>query len=245
MSNYQYSQNAGVGSADMSVDAGLRSFMLGIYNKMALGLVLSAVIAYVVGSVAPVTALVFGTPLKFVVMFGPIGILLVSSFVMRNPSPMASGIIYWSVVSLLGASLGYWVLAARVGAGVDFLTIGKAFFVTAAAFGGLSLFGYTTKKDLSGFGTFLIMGLIGLIIAGVVNMFMKSSMMEFIISVGGVLIFSGLTAYDTQRLKHTYYALGGESRSMAVATNYGALSLYLNFINLFQFILALMSGGDD
>ncbi|MFC7292212.1 Bax inhibitor-1/YccA family protein [Hirschia litorea] len=239
MSNYQYSQGAASQTADMSVDAGLRGFMLGIYNKMALGLVLSAVIAYVVGTVDPVTALVLGTPLRFVVMFGPIAILLVSSFAMKNPSPLASGIIYWSVVSLLGAGLGALVLTyAAIPNG--FTTIGKAFFVTAAAFGGLSLWGYTTKKDLSGFGTFLIMGLIGIIVASVVNMFMQSSMMEFIISVGGVLIFSGLIAFDTQRLKHTYYALGGDTRSMAVATNYGALSLYLNFINLFQFILSLM-----
>ncbi len=244
MTDYQYASGSVGRTVDMSVDAGLRSFMLGIYNKMALGLVLSAVIAYVVGSVAPVTEIVFGTPLRFVVMFGPIGILLISSFVMKNPSPTASGIIYWAVVSLLGASLGYWVIAARLGVGVDFLTIGKAFFVTAAAFGGLSLWGYTTKKDLSGFGSFLIMGLIGLVIASLVNMFLQSSMMEYIISLGGVLIFSGLTAFDTQRLKHTYYAIGGDQRSMAVATNYGALSLYLNFINLFQFILSLMSSND-
>ena len=228
--------------ADMSVDAGLRSFMLGVYNKMGLGLAVSAFIAYAVGSVPPLTQLVFGTPLKWVVMFGPIGLLLVSAFAMKRPSPLATGLIYWTVASLIGASLGAWVVAANAGLGVDFATIGKAFFVTAAAFGGLSLWGYTTKRDLSGFGTFLIMGLIGLVIASVVNMFLQSSMMGFIVSVLGVLIFSALTAFDTQRLKHEYYALEGDQRAMAVATNWGALSMYLNFVNLFQFILSFMTG---
>ena len=241
MNEYQYARGGLSPTADMSVDAGLRGFMLGVYNKMGLGLLLSALIAYAVGSYPPLTELVFGTPLRFVVMFGPIAILLITSFTMKNPSPTASGLIYWSVVSLIGASLGYWVIAARLGAGVDFTTIAKAFFITAAAFGGLSLWGYTTKRDLSGFGSFLIMGLIGLILASVVNIFLQSSMMDFIVSIVGVLIFSGLTAFDTQRLKHQYYALGGDERSMAVATNYGALSMYLNFINLMQFILSLMS----
>lgn len=243
MSNYQYSQNPGAGAADMSVDAGLRSFMLGIYNKMALGLIISAVLAMAVGTQEPLTNLVLKTPLYYVVAFGPLAILFGSSFMMKNPSPTGTAVVYWSVVALLGMGMGALVYR-YAGIPDGFTTVGKAFFVTAAAFGGLSLFGYTTKKDLTGFGSFLIMGLIGIIIASIVNMFMQSSMMSFIISVGGVLIFSGLTAYDTQRLKHTYYALGGDSRSMAVATNYGALSLYLNFINLFQFILALM-GSDD
>jgi hypothetical protein len=118
-------------------------------------------------------------------------------------------------------------------------SIASTFFVTAAAFGGLSLFGYTTKKDLTGFGSFLIVGVIGLIVAGLVNMFLQSPMMQFIISVLGVFIFAGLIAFDTQRLKMTYYELGGDQAAMGVATNYGALSLYINFINLFQFLLQL------
>ena len=118
---------------------------------------------------------------------------------------------------------------------------GSTWPATAAAFGGLSLWGYTTKRDLSGFGVFLFMGLLGIIIASIVNIFMKSDMMEFIISIAGVVIFAGLTAFDTQKLKYQYYQLGGDSRSMAVATNYGALNLYLDFINLFQFIMSLLS----
>jgi hypothetical protein len=244
MADFQFAQaRRSVGAADMAVDAGLRGFMLGVFNKMALGLLLSAALAFVAGTVPAVNALVFGTPLRFVVMFGPIAILLISGFVMKNPSPLASGLIYWSVVTLIGTGLG--ALLMVYGARPDGMTvIAKAFLTTAAAFGALSLWGYTTKKDLTGFGTFLVMGLIGLIIASIINMFFPSDMMGFIISVAGVLIFSGLTAFDTQRLKYTYYELGGDARSMAVATNYGALSLYLNFINLFQFILSLMSSRD-
>jgi uncharacterized protein len=246
MNNIRSALNrTGTSVPDMSVDAGLRSFMLGVYNKMGLGLVLSALIAYAVGSVPVVTQLVFGTPLKFVVMFGPIGLLLVASFAMKRPSPLATGLVYWTVASLIGASLGAWVVSARMGLGVDFTTIGKAFFVTASAFGGLSLWGYTTRRDLSAFGTFLIMGVIGLVVASVVNIFVQSSMMGFVISLLGVLVFAGLTAFDTQRLKHEYYALEGDPRALSVATNWGALSMYLNFVNLFQFILALMSGRSD
>lgn len=119
--------------------------------------------------------------------------------------------------------------------------IAKAFLVTAASFGALSFWGYTTKRDLTGFGTFLIMGLIGIVIASVVNLFIASSALSFAISVIGVLVFALLTAFDTQRLKYMYYDLGGDQRAMSVASTYGALSLYLNFINLFQFILRLMS----
>jgi len=136
----------------------------------------------------------------------------------------------------MGALVFYY---ARIPDGM--LMVAKAFLTTSAAFGGLSLWGYTTKRDLTGFGTFLIMGLIGLVIAMVVNMFIQSSALSFAISVIGVLIFAGLVAFDTQRLKNMYYQLGGNERAMSVATTYGALSLYINFINLFQFILSFMS----
>lgn len=245
MADFQFAQgrSAAVGTADMATDAGLRKFMLGVFNKMALGLVLSAALAWVAGSgtFPEITQFVFGTPFRYVVAFGPLAILLVSAFTMRNPSPLASGIIYWSVVSLIGISLGYWLIVAQISPTVGYDTIVKAFLITASVFGALSLWGYTTKRDLSGIGVFLFMGLIGLILASVVNMFMKSDMMEFIISIAGVLIFAGLTAFDTQKLKYTYYQLGGDQRSMAVATNYGALSLYLDFINLFQFIMSILS----
>jgi FtsH-binding integral membrane protein len=229
--------------ADMGVDAGLRGFMLGIYNKMALGLLLSGALAYFVGSNQALVQTLLMPPLGYVVMFGPLAILLISSFTMRNPSPIAANLVYWSVVTLIGVGMGAIVYVyARIPDGM--LTVAKAFLITSAAFGGLSLWGYTTKKDLSGWGTFLIMGLIGVIIASVVNMFVQSSMLHFAISVIGVLVFAGLTAFDTQRLKFMYYQLGGDTRAMSVATTFGALSLYLNFINLFQLILSLISPRD-
>jgi len=122
-------------------------------------------------------------------------------------------------------------------------SVAQVFFITAAAFGGLSLFGYVTKRDLTGMGSFLIMGMFGIMIASVVNLFMHSGMISFIVSILGVLIFAGLTAYDTQRLKLTYYHLGGDQAAMGVATSYGALSLYLDFINLFQFLMSILGGN--
>lgn len=220
-----------MGRADMAVDAGLRSFMLGVYNKLALGLVISGALAFAVGNYPPLTALVFGTPLRWVVMFSPLVILLVSSFAMKNPSPTGAGMVYWSIVTLMGIGLGSIFLMYTD------TSIAKTFLITAASFGFLSLWGYTTKKDLSGMGSFLIMGLFGLILASIVNIFMKSGPLDLAISAIGVLIFAGLIAFDTQRLKHTYYDIGGDARGTAVATNFGALSLYLNFINLFMFLL--------
>jgi FtsH-binding integral membrane protein len=239
MSDYQ-TRSIPADRADMGVDAGLRGFMLGVYNKMALGLLLSGVLAYVVGTTPALYTTLLTAPLAYVVMFGPLAILLISSFVMRNPSPIAANLVYWSVVTLIGVSMGVIVLVyANMPDGL--VTVAKAFLITAASFGALSLWGYTTKKDLSGWGTFLIMGVVGLVIASVVNMFMASDALRFAISVLGVLIFAGLTAFDTQRLKFMYYQLGGEARATSVATTYGALNLYLNFINLFQFILSLLS----
>jgi len=237
-------------TADMSVDAGLRSFMLGVYNKVALGLLVSAALAFITGSYPPVRDLMFNTAvfpdgvtrltgyslLGMIVAFAPLVVLLGSNFVMKNPTAATAGGLYWLIVALIGASLGTVVLV-YTGASVV-----QTFLITAAAFGAVSLFGYTTKKDLSGFGTFLIMGVIGLVIASLVNMFLQNGMMQLIISAAGVLIFAGLTAYDTQRLKMTYYQLGGNQNAMGVATSYGALSLYINFINMFQFLLALFGG---
>ena len=231
---------------DMSIDAGLRAFMLGVYNKMALGLLLSAGIAYAVATVPAIRDLLYvvtptGALKGFtlggtVLAFAPLALVLISSFAMRNPSPAGSAALYWAIVSLIGASGAAWVLLYTGG------SIASTFLITATAFGALSLVGYTTKKDLTGFGSFLIMGVWGLVIASVVNMFLAAPMLYWMINAAGVLIFAGLTAYDTQRLKMTYYAIGGDQTGLAVATNYGALSLYLDFINLFQFLLAFMGG---
>jgi len=227
--------------ADMAVDAGLRSFMLGVYNKMGLGLLLSAALAWVVGTTPALYMTLLTPPIVYAVMFGPLAILLLSGFVMRNPSPTAAGLIYWSVVSLFGISMGTIVLVyGRIPDGLA--TVAKAFLITSASFGALSLWGYTTKRDLTGMGTFLFMGVVGIVIASIANLFVQSSALSFAISVIGVLVFAGLTAWDTQRLKFMYYQIAGDARAMAVATTQGALSLYLDFINMFLFILRLMGG---
>lgn len=228
--------------ADMAVDAGLRGFMLGVYNKLALGLILSAALAFVTADIPAVRDQIYivdadgrlmgFTLLGTVLRFAPLVVMLVGMFGMRNVTPRSSGVFYWTIVSLIGAGLGVWMLAYT---GVS---VASTFLITAAAFGALSLVGYTTKKDLTGFGNFLIMGLFGIMIAMVANIFLHLAGMAFIINILGVLIFAGLTAYDTQRLKMSYYQLGGSQTAMGIATNYGALSLYLNFINLFQFLLS-------
>jgi len=233
-------------TVDMSIDAGLRAFMLGVYNKMALGLLVSAGIAYAVATVPAIRDMLFVvsetgafrgyTMPGMILAFAPLALVLISGFAMRNPSPAGSAALYWGIVSLIGASGAVWVLRYTGG------SIASTFLITATAFGALSLVGYTTKKDLTGFGSFLIMGVWGILIASIVNIFLKQPMLYWIINAVGVLIFAGLTAYDTQRLKMTYYALGGDEAGKAVATNYGALSLYLDFINLFQFLLAFLGG---
>ncbi|MDQ3125837.1 MAG: Bax inhibitor-1/YccA family protein [Pseudomonadota bacterium] len=235
-------------TADMAVDAGLRSFMLGVYNKLALGLVVAGALAYVTGNVPAVQQLLFSqtadgrigmTMLGMVVQFLPLVLLFGSMFFMKNPTAKGVNLLYWAVVASIGAGMG--VLFLRYTGG----SLASTFFVTSAAFGALSLFGYTTKRDLSPIGTFLIMGVIGLIIASIVNMFMQSGTLYLIISAVGVLIFSGLIAFDTQRLKMTYYPLGGDQAALGVATGFGALSLFINFVNLFQFLLAFMGGSRD
>jgi len=237
-----------IGSMDMSTDAGLRNFMLGVYNKLGLGLLVSGALALATAYVPAVQQLFFVvneigqltgvTPLGMIVQFLPLALIFGSMFFMKNPTASGSGLLYWAVVASIGASLGVVFLIYTA------TSVATTFFVTAAAFGGLSLFGYTTKRNLTAMGSFLIMGVIGLIIAMVVNMFLQSEMMAFIISAIGVLVFSGLIAFDTQRLKGTYYALGGDQAQMAVATNFGALSLYINFVNLFQFLLMFLGGRE-
>lgn len=230
--------------ADMAADQGLRSFMLSVYTKLFFGLVIAAVLAFVTSSVEPVRDLMFRidaygrlagyTPLGYGVMFAPLALILGSMFFMRNPTSSSASLLYWLVVSTMGASLGV-ILLVYTGASAA-LALG----VTAVAFGGLSLFGYMTKKNLSGMGSFLIMALIGLIVASLVNMFLRNPMMHLVISAAGVLIFAGLIAYDTQRLKMTYYAIGGDKEALGAASSFGALSLFINFVNLLQFLLQFL-----
>jgi uncharacterized protein len=234
------------GRADMAVDAGLRAFMLGVYNKMALGLLVSAGLAYAAATIEPLRQFFFFTPMLYVVMFGPLALIFISMFAMRNPSPTGANVLYWSIVALIGIGLGATLMfyAGRPGGLMDVV---KAFLVTSATFGALSLWGYTTKKDMSGWGVFLMMGVIGMVIASLVNFGFAAftgagiENFSFIISIIGVLLFSAITAWETQQLKYQYYQLGGDQRAMSVATTYGALNLYITFINLFRFILTLLS----
>jgi len=221
-------------ATDMSVDAGLRAFMLGVYNKVGLGLVLSAALAWLTGTYQPVQQLLFThdelgrtsyTILGIVVAFAPLGILLTQAFA-RRTSPQIAGLVYWSIVACIGASFGLLFI-----------------FYSDISIGGLSLVGYTTKRDLSGMGSFLIMGLWGLIFAMLANFLFHSAALYFAINLIGVLIFAGLIAYDTQRLKLIYHQVGGDQAAMSVATSYGALSLYLDFVNLFRFLLYFMGGS--
>jgi hypothetical protein len=231
-------------SADMSIDQGLRSYMLSVYNYMAGALALTGLVAYFAYAAAvqetaagPVLTgfgeTLYTSPLRWVVMLAPLAFILVLSFGVHKLSLAATQMVFWTFASVMGLSLSSIFL---VFTGESITT---TFFVTAAAFGSLSLYGYTTKRDLSGMGSFLFMGLIGIIIAMVVNLFLASSALQFAISVLGVLIFAGLTAYDTQRIKGMYY----EGDSVAAAGKkavMGALSLYLDFINMFMFLLQFL-----
>jgi FtsH-binding integral membrane protein len=236
-------------AGNLAMDLGLRNFMIGIYQKMGLGLLVTGALAYAVSTVPELKALMFQvtpdgrlagyTMLGMIISFAPMVILLGSNFIMRSPNAVTSGALYWVVVALIGLSLGSVFLLYTGG------SLASTFFITAAAFGGLSLAGYTTKKDLSGWGKFLIMAVIGLIVAMIANFFIKSSIFYYITSAIGVLVFSAFIAYDTQRLKNVYYELTGNQHSMAVMTNMGALSLYINFVNLFQFLLAFLGVRRD
>lgn len=228
---------------NMAIDAGLRGFMLGVYNKMALGLLVSAGLAWATSAWAPARNALFVvsdgrlsgyTLAGTILVFAPLMVLLGSAFLMRNASARTASALYWSVVALIGASFG--ALALRYTG----QSLASTFLVTATAFGALSLYGYTTKRDLTGIGAFLIMGVVGLLIASLVNLVLQSSLLMLMISGIGVLIFAGLTAHDTQRLKLTYYQLGGDKAALGSATSFGALSLYLDFVNLFQFLLTFL-----
>lgn len=241
-----------IGREEMATDPGLRRFMLGVYQKMGLGLLWSAVLAYAVGAVAPVTQLVLTPPVIYIVQWGPVALLLGSNFFMRNASPAGSGFLYWAVVTLMGAGLGVWVFLAMSGLSaqtiggqsilVTFAGMAKAFFITAAAFGGLSLFGYTTKRNLSGLHSMLIMSAWGLMLIGVLNLFLfRSGVTEMIMQGAALLIFSGLVATQTNQLRESYYYLANDQRGQAVMTNFGALNLYIAFIAIFQTLLRFMS----
>jgi uncharacterized protein len=243
--NSRYSQVSAGPSTGVVADEGLRAYMLRVYNYMAGGVLVTGIVAYLVSSAAITTGptsakvltqfgqLIYVSSLKWVIMLAPLAFVFFISFRIYK-------------MSVAGAQLAFWLFAAAMGLSLSSIflvytgqSITQVFFVTAAAFGGLSLFGYTTQRDLSGWGSFLIMGVFGIIIAALVNLFVQSSALQFAISVIGVLVFAGLTAYDTQRIKDGYHELMGDMTATSKAAIMGALNLYLDFINMFMLLLQL------
>jgi uncharacterized protein len=214
------------------IDEGLRSYMLSVYNYMGLGLALTGLVAFFVASTPALYQPIFGTPLKWVVMLAPLGFVFFLSAKIQTMSLSAAQITFWLFAAVMGLSLAS-IFLVFTGA-----SIARVFFITAGTFGAMSLYGYTTKRDLTNWGSFLFMGLIGVIIASLVNIFVASSALQFAISVIGVIVFVGLTAYDTQQIKQMYYELDS-SDMMGKKTIMGALRLYLDFINLFVMLLQL------
>ncbi|GAB4228826.1 MAG: Bax inhibitor-1/YccA family protein [Methyloligellaceae bacterium] len=227
---------AGARAGAHEIDEGLRAYMLRVYNYMAAGLAVTGITAYL-GAATGIYQQIAATPFIYLVMFAPLIMVFVLSARIHKMSVTGAQLAFWVFAALMGLSLSYIFLVYAQA------SIVRVFFITAAAFGGLSLYGYTTKKDLSGWGSFLIMGLIGIIIAAIVNIFLVSSALHFAISVIGVLVFAGLTAYDTQRIKEMYYE-GDGAAVMGRKAIMGALSLYLDFINLFLMLLSLFGNRE-
>jgi FtsH-binding integral membrane protein len=257
----RWAQTGSLARADVAVDEGLRTYMLRVYNYMAAGIALTGVVAYIVFSLAvtndpsqaypgrliplprdmyltPFGYTVFGTPLLYVLIFAPLAFVFFLSWRIASMSVGAAQIAFWLFAAVMGASLSTIFLRYTA------TSITQVFFVTAAAFGALSLYGYTTKKDLSGWGSFLIMGVVGIIIAAILNLFIQSNALQFAISVIGVLVFAGLTAYDTQQIKDNYYAVMGDAVAMTKGAIMGALNLYLDFINMFVSLLQLFGSRE-
>tara|TARA_B100001123_G_scaffold117292_1_gene136527 strand:+ start:1079 stop:1795 length:717 start_codon:yes stop_codon:yes gene_type:complete len=223
----------GRASGQAQIDEGLRSFMLKVYNYMGLGLALTGAVAFLVSTSPALMQAIFGTPLQWLVMLSPFAFILVLSFGINRLRPATAQLLFWAFAGVMGLSLSS-IFIVYTGT-----SVARVFFITASVFGAMSLYGYTTKKSLASWGSFLFMGLIGILIAMVVNIFLASSALHFIISVVGVLIFTGLTAYDTQQIKHQYYegdtAVIAEKKAIM-----GALRLYLDFINLFIMLMHLL-----
>jgi len=236
MADFRNMRTTTVSRADASIDQGLRSYMLGVYNLMAKGLVITAFAAMAMSWLsfnnAVFEQLVYGSPLRFVIMFAPLIAVLFLSFRIQDLSTGAARTLFIVYAALVGLSLSSIFLVYTS------TSIAQTFFISAASFGALSLYGYTTKRDLRPFGSFLFIAVIGLLIASVVNIFLTSSALQFAVSVIGVFIFAGLTAYDTQTIKEMYYE-GDTGDAMGRKIVMGALNLYLDFINMFVYLLQL------
>lgn len=232
---------AAAGTQSAAYDAGLRSYMLSVYNYMASGVLLTGIVALLFAPYAQAT-LINETGrglsgLGWIVSLSPLAFVLALNFGINRMSTFAAQATFWGFATVMGLSMSTIFLVYTA------TSVAQTFFATAAAFAGLSLWGYTTKKDLSGFGTFLIMGVVGLLVAMIINIFWPSRPMALAISFIGVLLFAGLTAYDTQRIKSMYSYVAGTDM-MGKTVIMGALSLYLDFVNMFQFLLSFMGSRD-
>ena len=227
-----------VGVPRAARDAGLRSYMLSVYNYMASGVLLTGIVAMLFASSGMAQSIMMGPGiLKWVIILSPLAFVFAMSFGINRMSTATLQACFWGFATVMGLSMST-IFLVYTGA-----SIAQTLFAVAAAFLGLSLYGYTTKKDLSGFGTFLIMGVVGLLVAMVINLFLQSTTMQLVISAIGVLLFAGLTAYDTQRIKSMYAYVAGTDM-MGKTVIMGALSLYLDFINMFQFLLSFMGSRE-
>jgi len=244
MANYNTVRRAGSATMGAEIDAGLRAHMNKVYGLMAVAMVVTGLVAYAFGSSDalirilrdPVT--MRPNVLGWIVMFAPLGMVLFMGTAVKRMSQAGAQLFFYAFAALMGLSLS-WIFAVYTDASIT-----KTFFVTAISFASLSLYGYTTKKDISAWGSFLIMGVVGLVIAMVVNVFLQSAALDFAVSALGVLIFAGLTAYDTQKIKTMYLQAaqtGADTGKMAI---FGALALYLDFINLFMFLLRFMGARE-
>jgi len=221
------------------VDVGLRQYMLGVYNHMTVGLAITGLVALGAsfmaiqnGQLTSFGHAIYVSPLKWLVMLAPIGMVFLFAAKINSMAASTAQIVFWFFAGLMGLSLSS-IFLVYTGASIT-----RVFFITAGMFAGMSLYGYTTKKDLTGWGSFLFMGLIGILIASIVNIFLASTALQFAISVIGVLVFAGLTAYDTQSIKSQYWE-GDDSETQAKKSIHGALRLYLDFINMFLMLLRL------
>ncbi len=226
------------GRTDVAIDAGLRSHMLSVYNYMASGVLWTGIVALLFASSGFAAEIMMGPGLlKYVIIFSPLLFVMALSFGVHRMSTGTAQLMFWAFATVMGLSLST-IFLVYTGA-----SIAQTFFATSVAFLGLSLYGYTTKRDLSAMGTFLIMGVVGLIVASIINLFMQSPAFHFAISFIGVLLFAGLTAYDTQRIKSLYFQIAGTDM-LGKAAIMGALSLYLDFINMFTFLLQFMGSRE-
>jgi hypothetical protein len=220
---------------DVAYDAGLRSHMLSVYNYMTSGVLLTGIVAMLFANWSGAPAVLFGPgPLKYLIMFSPLAFVMVLSFGIGRLSTGTAQLLFWAFAAVMGLSLAsiFFFYTAS--------SLASCFFATAGGFAGLSLWGYTTRKDLSGMGTFLIMGLFGLIVAMAINLFLLNNTMQLVTSAIGVLIFAGFTAYHTQQIKSIYFEVAGTAHQQKAAI-FGALQLYLDFINMFMFLVRLFA----